>query len=77
MLLGRKAVPNLDSILKKILGSKSLWNVTEARKLKAVELFQGALLAPWKKICDKPRQHIKKQRHHFADKGPSKLWFFQ
>ena len=20
--------------------------------------------------CDKPRQHIKKQRHHFADKGP-------
>ena len=50
------------------LGSKSLWNVTGARKLKAVELFQGALLAPWKKICDKPRQHIKKQRHHFADK---------
>jgi len=77
LLLGRKAVPNLDSILKKILGSKSLWNVTEARKLKAVELFQGALLAPWKKSCDKPRQHIKKQRHHFADKGPSKLWFFQ
>jgi len=27
-------------------------------------------LAPWKKICDKPRHHIKKQRHHFADKGP-------
>ena len=25
-------------------------------------------LAPWKKICDKPRQHIKKQRYHFADK---------
>ena len=20
--------------------------------------------------CDKPRQHIKKQKHHFADKGP-------
>ena len=29
------------------------------------------MLAPWKKSCDKPRQHIKKQRHHFADKGPS------
>ena len=28
-------------------------------------------LAPWKKSCDKPRQHIKKQRHHFANKGPS------
>ena len=29
------------------------------------------MLAPWKKSYDKPRQHIKKQRHHFADKGPS------
>ena len=29
------------------------------------------LLAPWKESYDKPRQHIKKQRHHFADKGPS------
>ena len=26
------------------------------------------MLAPWKKSFDKPRQHIKKQRHHFADK---------
>ena len=24
-------------------------------------------LLAWKKSCDKPRQHIKKQRHHFAD----------
>ena len=24
----------------------------------------------WKESYDKPRQHIKKQRHHFADKGP-------
>ena len=28
------------------------------------------MLAPWKKSYEKPRQHIKKQRHHFADKGP-------
>ena len=28
------------------------------------------MLAPWSKSYDKPRQHIKKQRHHFADKGP-------
>ena len=28
------------------------------------------MLAPWKKKYDKPRQHIKNQRHHFADKGP-------
>ena len=27
-------------------------------------------LSLWKKSYDKPRQHIKKQRHHFADKGP-------
>ena len=27
--------------------------------------------APWKNNYDKPRQCIKKQRHHFADKGPS------
>ena len=26
-------------------------------------------LAPWKKSYDKPRQHIKKQRHDFANKG--------
>ena len=27
-------------------------------------------LAPWKESYDRPRQHIKKQRHNFADKGP-------
>ena len=26
-------------------------------------------LAPWKKRYDKPREHIKKQRHHFAHKS--------
>ena len=25
----------------------------------------------WKESYDQPRQHIKKQRHYFADKGPS------
>ena len=29
------------------------------------------MLAPWKKSYDQPRQHIKKQRYYFADKGPS------
>ena len=28
------------------------------------------MLVPWRKIYDKPRQHIKKQRHHFANKSP-------
>ena len=30
------------------------------------------LLAPWKKSYDQPRQNIKKQRHYFANKGPSR-----
>ena len=42
---------------------KSLWMVTAAMKLKES--------APWKKSSDQPRQHIKKQRHHFANKGLS------
>ena len=35
------------------------------------------MLAPWKKSFDQLRQHIKEQRHYFANKGMSKLWFFQ
>ena len=27
---------------------------------------------PWKERYDQPRQHIKKQRHYFANKGPSR-----
>ena len=42
--------------------SKWLWMVTAAMKL------NGTL---WKKNHDKPREHIKKQRHYFANKGPS------
>ena len=37
--------------------------VTAAVKLK--------MLAPWKKSYEQPRQHIKKKRHYFADKGLS------
>ena len=29
------------------------------------------MLAPWKESYDQPRKHIKKQRHYFANKGPS------
>ena len=36
-------------------------------------------LAPWTKIYDQPRQHIKKQRHYFVNKGPpsQSYGFFQ
>ena len=27
--------------------------------------------APWKESYDQPRQHVKKQRHSFVNKGPS------
>ena len=33
--------------------------------------WNSKTLAPWKKSYDQPRQHIKKQRHYFANKGPS------
>ena len=41
---------------------KSLQMVTEAMKLKDT---------PWKKSYDQPRQHIKKHKHYFANKGLS------
>ena len=35
------------------------------------------MLAPWKKNYDQPRQLIKRQRHYFANKGPStQSWIF-
>ena len=41
---------------------KPLQMVTEAMKLKDTA---------WKVSYDQPRQHIKKQRHYFANIGPS------
>ena len=41
---------------------KSLQMVTAAMKQKT--------LVPWKESYDKPRQCLKKQRYHFADKDP-------
>ena len=47
-----------------ILGGapKSLQMVIAAMKLKGT---------PWKESYDQPRQHVQKQRHYFANKGPS------
>ena len=42
---------------------KSLQMVTAPMKLKDAY--------PWKESYDQPRQSIKKQRHYFANKGPS------
>ena len=51
------------SLEHKNISTTALQMVTEAMKLKT--------LASWKKSYDQPRQHIKKQRHYFANKGPS------
>jgi len=41
--------------------------------------WKSKILAPWKKSYDQPRQHIKKQRHYFANEGPSSqsyVWMY-
>ena len=49
---------------------KSLLIVIAAMKLKDAY--------SWKESYDQPRQHIRKQRHYFANRGPStRLWLFQ
>ena len=66
-------------------GPITSWQIlTEREKVEAVTdfIFLGSkitadgdcsheikTLASWKEIYDKSRQCIKKQRHHFADKG--------
>ena len=61
-----------------ILNVKSLlsWATKSPRTVTAAAEIT---LAPWKKSHDKHRQFIKKQRHHFADKGPysQSYGFFQ
>ena len=52
-----------DFIVCEMIAPESLQMVTAAMKLKT--------LAPWKKSYDQPRQQIIKQRHYFANKGPS------
>ena len=44
------------------LGSKILWLITAAMKLKDICFLEESY--------DQPRQCIEKQRHHFASKGP-------
>ena len=57
---GEKIIRVTDSIF---LGSKISVDDDCSHEIK--------IFAPWKKSYDKPKHHIKKQKHHFADKGPS------
>ena len=51
--------------------------ILEPKKIKSVAISIVSLsichkvMGPWKKSYDQPRQHIKKQRHYFANEGPS------
>ena len=54
----------METVRDFILGApKSLQMVTWSHEIKR--------LGPWNKSYDQPRQHIKKQRGYFSDKGPS------
>ena len=46
------------------------WNV-EWFHLYEISRISNSWLTPWKESYDQPRQHIQKQRHFFANKGPS------
>ena len=53
----------METVRDFIFGGSKLQMVIAAMKLKT--------LTPWKESYDQPRQHIKKQRDYFANKGPS------
>ena len=46
-------------------------NIREIKHIKGMTAAMKLKDAPWKKGYEKSRQCIKKQRHYFADKGPS------
>ena len=44
-----------------------IWNIQSS----LICTNKEKMLAPWKKSYDQSRQHIKKKRHYFTNKGPS------
>ena len=77
-----KAGLKLNTQKTKIMASSPItsWQI-DGRRLETVTdfIFLGSKIsvdgdcsyeAPWKESYDKPRQCIKKQRHHIADNGP-------
>ena len=78
---------NLNIQKAKIIASNPItsWQIdVEAMKTVSDFIFLGSRITaygdcsheikrhfPWKKSYDKHRQHVKKQMHYFADKGPA------
>ena len=59
--IGRETVKTVTDFI--LGGSKITADGDRSHEMKTV--------TPWKKSYDQPRQHVKKQRHYFANKGPS------
>ena len=58
--------------LQMVIAAMKLKNKTKQKntnKTKQQQQQQKKTLVPWKESYDQPRQHIKKQRHHFANKS--------
>ena len=70
---GQKVGLKLNIQKTKIMGSDPItsWQIDgETMETVTDFIFLGSkITAYWKKSYDKQRQHIKKQRHYFADKG--------
>ena len=47
-----------------------IWGAPKSLQM-AIAAVKLKTLTPWKESYDQPRQHIKKQRHYFANKGLS------
>ena len=53
------------------------WQILFSCALKSLQKVTAGMLAPWKKSYNKPRNCIKKYRHHFANKYPySQIYAF-
>ena len=53
------------------IGRVFLWNSVLLENKEQTKEIITYTLGPWKKSCDQPSQHIKKQKHYFAYKNPS------
>ena len=61
----------------RLSGKESAWDTGDKRDVgpnpglrRSLEKSMATHSSPWKESYGKPRQCIKKQRHHFANKGP-------
>ena len=63
MMFTKCGIPTHSLLLYEWVVSFTIWKIPYL----SICLYES--LAPWKKSYDKPRQHIKKQRHFFANKG--------